>query len=370
VRLSIERDRLMNVLDTVLRAAPIKKSTLPVFECVLFEASAEKILIRTNTAELGAKFIESEVNVQEAGAVAINAAMFDDIVKAIGPGETIKIETESTNLKFETDEFLTTVRTLRAEDYPPFPDLGVSSQYFTVDQGDLKDAIQESEYAAAPEKINPNLACIVIELKDGVTRFCSAESVRLAVRRLTPKSHGEAFRVVIPVGQIGTIVRAMKKGKDIAVRVSGSRLVFDTGNLQVYTSTLAVPGLDFDRVIDSAPKDITIKVSRDELKSAMERATVIRDDTLKIPVTMSFDLEKIVIQCKSIYGDGRAELKAEATDKVTGLTFNGRMWIEALRRIQDEDITILAGVKSRMCLIVPNEGGSYTHLICGFIPRG
>ena len=81
MKLSFEKDSLLNGINIVLKAVP-SKTTMPILECILIDATGTEIKLTGNDMELG---IETQVEglILERGKVALDAKLFYYIIRKI-----------------------------------------------------------------------------------------------------------------------------------------------------------------------------------------------------------------------------------------------------------------------------------------------
>ena len=83
---------LLKGINIVLKAVP-SKTTMAILECILIDASAEKIKLTANDMELGIETV-IEGDIQERGIVAIDAKIFSEIIRKL-PDNDVTIETNA-----------------------------------------------------------------------------------------------------------------------------------------------------------------------------------------------------------------------------------------------------------------------------------
>ena len=90
MKLSFEKDSLLNGINIVLKAVP-SKTTMPILECILIDASGSEIKLTGNDMELG---IETKVEglILEHGKIALEAKLFSDIIRKLSGGDSQTFE--------------------------------------------------------------------------------------------------------------------------------------------------------------------------------------------------------------------------------------------------------------------------------------
>ena len=101
MKLSFNKDNLMNGINIVLKAVS-SKTTMPILECILIDATSNEIKLTGNDMELG---IETKVEgmILERGKIALDAKLLSDIIRKLSGDESL--------ITIESDEKFNTVIT-------------------------------------------------------------------------------------------------------------------------------------------------------------------------------------------------------------------------------------------------------------------
>ena len=86
------KSNLAKGVSIVSKAVP-SKTTMPILECILIDASTDVVKLTANDMELG---IETTIDgtIEERGIIALNARIFSEIVRKL-PDSDVVIETEN-----------------------------------------------------------------------------------------------------------------------------------------------------------------------------------------------------------------------------------------------------------------------------------
>ena len=91
MKLVCSKSNLLKSVNIVLKAIP-GKTTMPILECILIDASTNNIKFTANDMELGIETIV-DGTILEKGIVAIDAKIFSDIIRKL-PDNDVTIETD------------------------------------------------------------------------------------------------------------------------------------------------------------------------------------------------------------------------------------------------------------------------------------
>lgn len=134
-----------------MKAVP-SKTTMPILECILIDASTGEIKFTSNDMELG---IETKVEGQivEKGIVALDAKIFSEIVRKL-PDSDITIATdESLNTTITCEKARFTIPGRSGEDFSYLPYIE-RSNHITISQFTLKELIRQTIFSIAPNENN------------------------------------------------------------------------------------------------------------------------------------------------------------------------------------------------------------------------
>src|SRR4051795_6503249 len=121
MKLSTRRDALFAQLQTVTRAASTR-SAVQALSGVQIQAQTAGIELRATDMEIGLR-VPLEGEVVREGAAVLPARLLVDVVRALpGDGVTIELRPAEQDVEIKGGTATFHIRTLRLEDFPPFPD--------------------------------------------------------------------------------------------------------------------------------------------------------------------------------------------------------------------------------------------------------
>jgi DNA polymerase-3 subunit beta len=372
VKILIQRSHLVQAIQNVHKAVS-SKSTIPVLSGIKMAVDASGVRLTATDLEIGIEtfiptHIEDEqiVQVMEPGAIVLSARIFADMVKKL-PGQQVEMEVKQ--------NYLTTLRAGKTEanlhglDHEEFPRLPqvMGNRVFSIPSEVLKDMIRQTAFAVATEEIRPVLTGVMFSLKNGVLKFVSTDSHRLAMRESMVEAPAdlEFHNVIVPGKSLNELSRLLPD-KDVLVDVvvAENQLLVKTDKTQFYTRLIDGQYPDTSRIIPTSFKT-GIKLNTRQLTDAIERTALIAKESENNVVRFNIKQGHLEITSNSPdvgkITDEIHEIEVSGDDLL--IAFNARYMIDALRVIDSQDILIeFTGSMSPFLIKLP-DNPRYVHLV-------
>lgn len=353
------KDNLIEGINIVQKAVSAK-TTLPILEGILLEASTE-FKLTGNDLEIG---IECYVqgNIQKQGSIVLNSKMFGDIVRRL-PDSEVLIEVKENNLVIiECENSHFELKGLPSAGFPALPVI-VKENTFLISQKLVRDMIKQTIFAISTDENRPILTGSLIECKSMELTFVSIDGFRLALRKNSAENEAADFSVVIPGKTLNEIVKILQPVDDnITIYSSNSQILFDLGNCKVVSRLLEGEYLNYKNIIPS-DFETKLRVKTKELLSSIERASLITMEEKKYPVKFTISNDKIVISSNTDLGAVREELNVEMEGSKMEVGFNPRYFIDALRVIDEDSVEIFFTSSVGPCTIRSLEKDRFAYMI-------
>ncbi len=230
MKLSTRRDTLFTQLQTVTRAASTR-SAVQALSGVLLQARGGSVELRATDMEIGLR-VPLEGEVTRDGAVVLPARLLVDVVRAL-PGDTVSLELRPAEQDVELVAGAATfhIRTLRLEDFPPFPELD-GDERVQVPAPAFVETVGKVARSASRDETRPVLTGILVSASGEELRMVATDSYRLSVKetRLEAPLEG-AFEANVPARALQELNRiASQSGAEaLSVAVRTNQVVFEAG---------------------------------------------------------------------------------------------------------------------------------------------
>ena len=179
MKIICSKTSLLKGVNTVLKAVP-SKTTMPILECILIDATLGKIKFTANDMELG---IETTVDgsIQEKGIVALDAKIFSEIVRKL-PENEVTIETDAklnTTITCEKAKF--NIPGQSGDDFTGLPAVE-KNESITLTQFTLKEVIRQTIFSIAANENNKMMTGELFEVIGSLLKVVSLDGHRISIR--------------------------------------------------------------------------------------------------------------------------------------------------------------------------------------------
>ena len=195
MKLSFEKQALLSAISIVMKAVP-SRTTMPILECILIDASDEEIKLTANDMELG---IETKVkgNILDPGKIAIDAKLFSEIIRKL-PDSQVWIESDdSLNVSIDCEKSSFKIAGRPGDEFSYLPYIE-KEHYISLSQFTLKEIIRQTIFSIAANENNKLMTGELFEVKDDFLRVISLDGHRISIRRVQLKDHYEDEKVIVP----------------------------------------------------------------------------------------------------------------------------------------------------------------------------
>ncbi|MBS1334671.1 MAG: DNA polymerase III subunit beta [Blautia sp.] len=360
MKLICQKNNLLKSVNIVLKAIP-GKTTMPILECILIDASTNNIKFTANDMELGIETIV-EGMILEKGIVAIDAKIFSDIIRKL-PDSDVTIETDAnltTTITCEKAKFSISGQSGEEFSYLPYVE---RDNHITVSQFTLKEVIRQTIFSIAANENNKMMTGELFEIKGDMLRVVSLDGHRISIRKIELKEEYTDMKVVVPGKTLIEISKILSGGVEDEINIffTKNHIVFEFDDTVVVSRLIEGEYFRIDQML-SSDYETKIQVNKKELLDCIDRATLLVKESDKKPIILSVTDNNIELKIQSQIGsmDEDIDITKEGKDIMIG--FNPRFLIDALRVIDDETIDIYLMNPKAPCFI-RDEQQSYIYLI-------
>ncbi|MDK2933574.1 MAG: polymerase subunit beta [Clostridiales bacterium] len=368
MKIFCEKNVLLDAINIVQKAVS-PKSTLPILEGILLEAS-ENLKLTGNDLELGIE-CEVEAKIEQTGSIVLDAKMFGDIVRKL-PNDTVYIEVQennSTYIKCGNSEF--NIMGITAVEFPELPKVEKENS-LVVCQEKLRSMIRQTIFAVGTNTNKLIFTGSCVEVDNNELNMVSVDGYRLALRKEPiSKVINDKLSFVIPgktLNELSKIIR--DEEKDIQIYVTNKHVLFEFDHCLIVSRLLEGEFLNYQQII---PKEhqLRVKASVKPLIDSIERAAlIITSENKKYPVKLNITMDKMLISCMTETGKVQDSVPVETLGNDLEIGFNHKYLLDALKACECDEVYLEFNTALNPCVIKPIEGEKFIYLVLPVRLRG
>lgn len=360
MKITCKKTEILNGVNIALKAVPAK-STMPILECIIISVTNEHIKFITNDMELG---IETIVNglVTSEGSVAINAKIFSDIIRKL-PDNDVIIETDQNYMTtISCEKSIFTIAGKSSEEFPALPKIE-KKEALVLSQFTLKEVIRQTVFSISDNESNKIMTGELFEINGTEFKVVSLDGHRISIRKITLKNEYSSTKVIVPGKTLNEISKILSGEIEDEVRIffTDKHVLFEFDNTIVLSRLIEGDYYKINQML-SGDYETKFSINRKVFLDCIDRATLLIKESEKKPIILGVNDATMELKINSTLGSMNEEMDIVKDGKNILIGFNPKFLMEALRVIDDEEVTIYMTNPKAPCFIKNNEE-SYIYLI-------
>lgn len=360
MKLVCKKANLLNGVQIVSKAVP-GKTTMPILECILIDASSGEIKLTANDMELGIETI-IDGDILEKGIIALDAKIFLEIVRKL-PDNMITIETDynfNTVITCEKAKFNIVGKS--GEDFSYLPEIEKNNNV-VISQFTLKEIIRQTIFSIADNENNKLMTGELFEIKDNNLKVVSLDGHRISLRNIELKDNYDYIKVVVPGKTLNEISKILtgEADKDVTIYFTDKHILFEFDQTVVLSRLIEGEYFKIDQML-STDYETRMKINKREFLNCIDRATLLVKEGDKKPIIMNINDVDMELKINSTIGSMNEHIDISKEGKDIMIGFNPKFLIDALKVIDDEEIDIYM-VNPKAPCIIRDDKNSYIYLI-------
>lgn len=360
MKIICSKSNLLKSVNIVMKAVP-GKTTMPILECILIDASSNEIKFTTNDMELG---IETKVEgeILEKGIIAIDAKIFSEIVRKLPDNDVTIATDEKMQAVITCEKAKFNISGQSGEDFSYLPYVEKNDSV-TLSQFTLKEVIRQTIFSIAANENNKMMTGELFEVNGNILRVVSLDGHRISIRKIELKDSYPNKKVVVP-GKTLIEVSKILSGEtedEISIFFTENHIVFEFANTVVVSRLIEGEYFRIDQML-SSDYETKVEINKREFLDCIDRATLLVKEGDKKPIIIAIGEGSMELKINSQIGSMNEQIDISKEGKDILIGFNPKFLIDALRVIDDENITIYLVNPKAPCFI-RDENQSYIYLI-------
>ena len=334
---------------------------MAILECMVIEAKDGMIKLISNDLEIGIETI-IEGDIKEPGSVAVNAKVFFEIIRKLPYNEVSISVNENLTMNISCGKAKFNIPVKDTEEFPYLPKI-VKDKSVLISQFTLKEVIRQTVFSISDNENTKVMTGELFEIKDNTLRVVSLDGHRIAIRRIELKDSYPDRKVVVPGKTLNEISKILSGEMDdqIDIYFSENHIMFKFDDTTVVSRLIDGEYFRIDQML-SSDYETKVTINKKEFLSCIDRATLLVKEGDKKPIIIDIQDGAMELQINSAMGSMKEEIDINKEGKDIMIGFNPKFLIDALRVIDDEEISIYLVNPKAPCFI-RNEEESYIYLI-------
>ena len=360
MKLICSKSNLLHGVNIVSKAVPTR-TTMAILECILIDASANEIKLTANDMELGIETkIEGEI--AERGIIALDAKIFSEIVRKL-PDSDVVIETDSnfkTTITCEKSKFNIVGKSGDDFSYIPFIE---RNECISISQFTLKEVIRQTIFSIADNDNNKLMTGELFEIEENQLKVVSLDGHRISIRNIELKNNYDHKKVVVPGKTLQEVSKILPGNaeEEVNIFLSDNHIVFEFDDTTVVSRLIEGEYFKIEQML-SSDYDTKVKINKRELLDCIDRATLLVKEGDKKPIIMNITDGNMELTINSFIGSMNEDIDITKEGKDILIGFNPKFFIDALRVIDEEEVSLYMVNPKAPCFIKDDEG-KFIYLI-------
>lgn len=347
------------------------KSVIPILSGIKIEANENGLKLTGSNSDI---FIERTipllisgekvVEIKGVGSVVVLSKYLNEIVKKL-PNDICIKSGSNDSITIKSGDIETKLNGFNANDYPKIPEMDRENNV-EIPFGKLMEAIKQTVFAVSKSDAKPILTGVKMDFEENKFICTATDSHRLARREVHIQSEiKESF--VVPSTSLSELMHLKEADSSIVgISYTDNYIVFGTTSSSLYSRLIEGIYPNTESLVPTESKT-SMTMNTQSLIEGIDRACVfstewkhnnvqleiVDDATIKISsnsteVGMIEELQNI------IHINGQNDIQ---------MSFDGRFVLDALKRIQEENVTIRFYGLMKPIVIRPQNDSTCLHLI-------
>lgn len=360
MKLICSKSNLLKGVNIVSKAVP-SRTTMSILECILIDASANEIKLTANDMELG---IETTIEGQivDRGIVAIDAKIFSEIVRKL-PDNDVVIETDKNHtMTITCEKAKFNIAGKPGDDFSYLPYIE-KTEKVSISQFTLKEVIRQTIFSIADNDNNKLMTGELFEIEENRLKVVSLDGHRISIRNIELKESYDHKKVIVPGKTLQEISKILPGEVEemVNIFITKNHILFEFGNTKVVSRLIEGEYFKINQML-SSDYETKVKINKKVLLDCIDRATLLVKEGDKKPIIINITDEMMELKINSFIGSMNEEIEIAKEGKDLLIGFNPKFFIDALRVIDEEEVTLYMVNPKAPCYI-KDEEESFIYLI-------
>ncbi len=362
MKISLNRDALLTQLQAVTRVASTR-TAIQALSGVQLAASGSTCELRATDTDVSLR-VPLEAEVTRDGTVVLPARLLLDVVRSLPqPRVSLELRPAEQDVELLSGNATFHIRTLHAEDFPPFPEPDPASA-ISLPLKAFVDTAMKVSGSASRDETRPVLTGILVSASGSEVRMVATDSYRLSVKETTletPLSAG--FEVNVPARALQELARLAAHAEDesLTISVRQNQVVFVLGGVVLSSRLIDGQFPNYRQLLPDAFEH-ELRISGPELRDVVRRVSLLAQKNA--PLRLSFAPGELTVSAQTPdIGESRESLPVSFQGEPLEIGFNPEFLRDGLEAIEEGDVLVKLISALRPGLLEAGDGSGFVYLI-------
>lgn len=355
-----DKSKLIEGMNIVMKAIP-GKTTMMILECVVIEVKDNQIKLIANDLQLGIEtLIDGEI--KQEGSVAVGAKVFFEIIRKL-PSDNVSITVdEDYHMNISCGKAKFNIMAKATDEFPYLPNI-VKDKNVYISQFTLKDIIRQTVFSISDNENAKVMTGELFEIHDSELKVVSLDGHRISIRKVKLNQSYDDVSVIIPGKTLIEISKIINGGMDdeVSIFFTDKHVLFEFEDTIVLSRLIEGEYYKIDKML-STDYETKVTVNKREMLECIDRSTLLLKESDKKPVIIDVQDDYMKFAMNSAIGSMDEDIDASKEGKDILIGFNPRFLMDALRVIDEDEITMYMINPKAPCFIRDQEE-TYIYLI-------
>ncbi len=355
-----DKSKLIEGMNIVMKAIP-GKTTMMILECVVIEVKDNQIKLIANDLQLGIEtLIDGEI--KQEGSVAVGAKVFFEIIRKL-PSDNVSITVdEEYHMNISCGKAKFNIMAKATDEFPYLPNI-VKDKNVNISQFTLKDIIRQTVFSISDNENAKVMTGDLFEIHDSELKVVSLDGHRISIRKVKLNQSYDDVSVIIPGKTLIEISKIINGGMDdeVSIFFTDKHVLFEFEDTIVLSRLIEGEYYKIDKML-STDYETKVTVNKREMLECIDRSTLLLKESDKKPVIIDVQDDYMKFAMNSAIGSMDEDIDASKEGKDILIGFNPRFLMDALRVIDEDEITMYMINPKAPCFIRDQEE-TYIYLI-------
>lgn len=355
-----DKSKLIEGMNIVMKAIS-GKTTMMILECVVIEVKDNQIKLIANDLQLGIEtLIDGEI--KQEGSVAVGAKVFFEIIRKL-PSDNVSITVdEDYHMNISCGKAKFNIMAKATDEFPYLPNI-VKDKNVNISQFTLKDIIRQTVFSISDNENAKVMTGELFEIHDSELKVVSLDGHRISIRKVKLNQSYDDVSVIIPGKTLIEISKIINGGIDdeVSIFFTDKHVLFEFEDTIVLSRLIEGEYYKIDKML-STDYETKVTVNKREMLECIDRSTLLLKESDKKPVIIDVQDDYMKFAMNSAIGSMDEDIDASKEGKDILIGFNPRFLMDALRVIDEDEITMYMINPKAPCFIRDQEE-TYIYLI-------